>query len=273
MVFDHGWPISFTEGTLEAIADAIDIVKISYFHLYQSEAFVKRKIQSYKKYDVEIQVGGPIIEIARIEHKEEKTLKYLKDIGFNSLEVAAEAVPTRPTAEEDLKFMKLCAKMGFKMHGEIGKKFPEGDISRKSPNEIDIPETVKEFKFYLENGCEHVYWEGHLIRMVLGDMGQRVEGRKDMFEVAKRVGVNNIIFEVPGTFLPYAGKRALQALLIHMFGPNVNIGNALPEELAELEVIRGGNFPAFGAPYGDHPWMASLAKHKGKGAGKWWLGK
>ena len=273
MVFDHGWPVSFVEETAEALADAIDIVKISYFHLYQSEGFVTRKLKAYKKYDVDIQAGGPIIEIARAEHKEVQTLKYLKRLGFDSLEVASEAVPTKPSEEEDEKFIALCKSMGFGVHGEVGKKFPEGDQTRRSANEVDVAETVKEFKSYLRMGAENVYWEGHLLRMALGEMGQREEGRKPVLEVAKAVGQNNIIFEVPGTFLPYAGKRALQALLVYLFGPNVNIGNALPEELTELEVIRAGNFPAFGAPHGDHPWMASLVNHGGKAASEWWKGK
>jgi hypothetical protein len=58
-----------------------------------------------------------------------------------------------------------------------------------------------------------------------------------------------------------------------MFGPMVNIGNVLIEEIAELEEIRSGIFPAFGAPSGDHPWIASLARHDGVAAERWWRGE
>jgi len=135
-----------------------------------------------------------------------------------------------------------------------------------------VAETVRQMKGYLAAGCHKVYWEGHIIRRVLGDAGDRPEGAAQLVAVADQVGAENIIFEVPFTYLPYAGKRALQAWLVYLFGPHVNIGNALIEELPELEEIRGGTFPAFGAPHGDHPWMHSLVKGKGTPAERWWRG-
>lgn len=155
---------------------------------------------------------------------------------------------------------------------QVGKKFPEGDKTRRNPHEIDVDETIKQFRNYLDNGSEAVFWEGHVLRAVLGDNGERVEGRASIEAVAAAVGVNNIVFEVPYTYLPYASKRALQALLVYMFGPDVNVGNVLIEEIQELEEIRGGVFPAFGAPCGDHPWIASVFRHGGTAADGWWRG-
>jgi phosphosulfolactate synthase (CoM biosynthesis protein A) len=181
-------------------------------------------------------------------------------------------MPTQHETEADARFADLCREYAFKLHGEVGKKFPEGDRTRTSADTVDVAETVREMKAYLKAGCDRIYWEGHIIRRVLGDAGERPEGAKQLLAVAEAVGPNNIIFEVPFTYLPYAGKRALQAWLVHLFGPNVNIGNVLIEELPELEEIRGGTFPAFGAPHGDHPWLHSLIKNKGKPSETWWRG-
>ncbi len=272
MLGDRGWPINFIEGTLAAYDYAIDIAKISIRHMHQPESVVRDKVRLYQAHDIEAQLGGPIIEIARLQGNGRRALEYIAEMGFDSVEIASEAIPTQGDLTEEAAFTRLAVDLGLKVRGEVGKKFPTGDQTRRSPTEIDIAETVKQFKNYLDNGAEYVYWEGHVLRMVLGDNGERVEGRDSILEVAEAVGVNNIIFEVPYTYLPYASKRALQALLVYLFGPDVNVGNVLIEEIAELEEIRGGVFPAFGAPSGDHPWIASVHRHGGKAADGWWRG-
>lgn len=272
MLGDRGWPASFIEGTLVAYGHAIDIAKISIRHIQQPEDVVREKLNLYKKYDIETQIGGPVIEIARLQGKGRLAIEYLAELGFDSVELASEAIPTQGDLDEEAEFTRLCRELGMKVHGEVGKKFPKGDKTRKSARVIDVDETVRQFKNYLDNGAVNVYWEGHVLRMVLGDNGERSEGRPVVKAVADAVGIDNIIFEVPYTYLPYASKRALQALLVYMFGPNVNIGNVLIEEIAEMEEIRAGIFPAFGAPSGDHPWIASLAKHGGVAADDWWRG-
>lgn len=273
MVGDRGWPQIFTEGMLEAYDHAVDIAKMSAWHIRQPTDVVRRKVEMYKTHGVEVQAGGPILEICRALGKAEETLQTLREMGFESVEISNESLPTQGETDADIRFANLCRDFGFKLYGEVGKKFVEGDRSRTSADTINVPETVRQMKAYLDAGCAKVYWEGHLIRRVLGDAGERAEGAKQIEEVANQVGTDNIIFEVPFTYLPYAGKRALQGWLVYLFGPNVNIGNALIEEIAELEEIRGGTFPTFGAPHGDHPWLHSLVKHKGHTTAAWWRGE
>lgn len=273
MLGDRGWPLSFIRDSLDVYGYGVDIAKISARHIQQPERAVRAKVALYLEYDVEPQVGGPVLEIARLQGRGKEALEYLVDLGFESVEVAAEALPTQRGLEEEAEFVRLCTDLGLKVHGEVGKKFPEGDTTRKSPHEVDVDETVRQITNFLDSGAENVYWEGHVLRSVLGDNGERVEGRAQLEAVAAAVGVDNIIFEVPYTYLPYASKRALQALLVYMFGPTVNVGNVLIEELAELEEIRAGIFPAFGAPSGDHPWIASLARGDGVASPRWWRGE
>lgn len=272
MLGDRGWPLNFIEGTLKAYGYAIDIAKLSVRHMHQPEAVVRAKVELYKEHDIEAQLGGPILEIARLQGNGRQALEYAAAFGFDSVEIASEAIPTQGDLQEESEFTKLATELGLIVRGEVGKKFPTGDKTRKSPTEIDVDETVRQFRNYLDSGARTVYWEGHVLRMVLGDNGERVEGRDSVIAVAEAVGLDNIIFEVPYTYLPYASKRALQALLVYMFGPNVNVGNVLIEEIAELEEIRGGVFPAFGAPSGDHPWIASVHRNGGQAADEWWRG-
>ncbi len=271
MIFDRGWPASFIEGMLEGFASAIDIGKISAWHLHQTEAIVRRKIEMYKRNGIEPMCGGPVLEIARLQGKEAEVLEYLKVLGFVGLEISSESMPTQTDIRADRALADKCLEMGFVIHGEVGKKFADGDQVRKAPDVLDVDVAAATFKAYKEMGCDGTYLEGHLLRAICGDMAEKVPGRRQLEELVNRVGLEDIIFEIPGTFLPYAGKRALQGLLVYLFGPNVNMANILIEEMPELEEIRDGMFPAFGVPNGDHPWIRSLAESTtGRAHRQWW---
>lgn len=273
MIFDRGWPLVFIEGVLESFAPAIDIAKISAWHLHQPESVVRRKIELYKRFGVEAQCGGPVLELARLQGKEDEVLDYLQGMGFDGLEISSESLPTQVDTVLERQLAEKCLAMGFTIHGEVGKKFPQGDQVRKAAGVLDVEAAVANFKHYVDVGCEGSYFEGHLLRAMCGDMGENEAARQPLQEMAEAVGVENIIFEIPGTYLHYAGKRALQGLLVYLFGPDVNMGNVLIEEVAEAEEIRDGTFPTFGAPNGDHPWLASLSRTgTGTAEPQWWRG-
>jgi phosphosulfolactate synthase len=271
MIFDRGWPAVFIEGVLEGFAEAIDIAKVSAWHMHQTEKVVKRKIAMYKEFGIETMIGGPVLEIARVQRREDAVLHYLKNLGFEGVEVSSESMPTQTDIESDRTFADKCKEMGFVIHGEVGKKFPEGDQVRQPGGGMNVPVAAATFKAYAAMGCDGSYLEGHLLRAICGDMAEKVEGRAMLEQLVDQVGLENILFEIPGTYLPYAGKRALQGLLVYLFGPNVNMANILIEEVAELEEIRDGLFPTFGAPNGDHPWLRSLSvSTTGKAHAQWW---
>jgi len=271
MIFDRGWPAGFIEGFLEGFSEAIDIAKISAWHLHQTEAVVRRKIEMYKSYGIETMCGGPVLEIGRLQGKETEVLHYLCDLGFEGLEISSESMPTQSEIDEDRELAEKCKALGFTIHGEVGKKFADGDNVRTAPDVLDVDAAVATFQSYIEMGCDGSYFEGHLLRAICGDNGEKVEGRSSLVELVERVGLEEIIFEIPGTFLPYAGKRALQGLLVYLFGPNVNMANILVEEMPEIEEIRDGTFPNFGAPNGDHAWIRSLAMSPGNVPHpEWW---
>jgi phosphosulfolactate synthase (CoM biosynthesis protein A) len=270
VLFDRGWPAIFIEGMLEGFAGAIDIAKISAWHLHQTEAVVIKKLEMYRKYGIETMGGGPVLEIARVQHREDEVLAYLKDLGFDGLEISSESMPTQIDVESDRALAEKCKAMGFIIHGEVGKKFPEGDQVRSAPDVLNVEAAAAAFNAYTEMGCDGTYLEGHLLRAICGDMGEKEAGQESLRELVDLIGLEDIIFEIPGTFLPYAGKRVLQSLLVHLFGPDVNMANILVEEMPEVEEIRDGMFPAFGAPNGDHPWLQSLARSGDAADPTWW---
>jgi phosphosulfolactate synthase len=256
---DFGTPNSVAEGTLELWHESVDVVKVSAFLLTAEDTAVRNKLAIYNKWGIDTQMGGPILELARLQRKEHETLERMRDMGYGSLEISAEALPTRPSLDEERKFAELALSYGFKLHGEVGKKFPEGDDLRKDADNLDVDVAVRVINEYLDLGCDFVYFEGHLLRAIIGDNAEFAPERGwQIQEMVDRVGLEKIVFEVPFTYLSYASKRILQHWLVNTFGPNVGVGNVELGEVAELEVIRSGMFPVFGAVNGDHPYLTEL---------------
>src|SRR5690606_23443515 len=124
-------------------------------------------------------------------------------------------------------------------------------------------------------GADKVYWEGHVLRRIMGDTAidmllRRDSGTVQVHEVIDRIGTERVIFEV-SSMIPYAHRRAQQFWLVRNFGPGVNVGNVRIDEVQFLEQVRLGTWPVFGfGPIGDHPYMQSLERHGGVADECWW---
>jgi phosphosulfolactate synthase (CoM biosynthesis protein A) len=194
--------------------------------------------------------------------------------GFDQVEISSTA-STRDDLDGVVEVTKVARRHGFHVFGEVGKKFHLGDETRKSEQELNEDQTIREFSALLNAGAEKVYWEGHLLRRVIGETPDEILARQNMgttqvVRVAEAVGPARIVFEVSG-LVPVSSRRNLQFWLVRTFGPDVNIGNARLEELGNLEALRAGSHPVFGfGEAGDYPWLRSTLKH-GKANSKWWL--
>lgn len=271
---DIGVPNPVVAGTLELWHESMDTVKISAFTMTADDGALREKIRLYNEYGVDTQAGGPVLELARLQGKLDQTLERIADMGFRSLEVSAEALPMEYTAEEEAAVVSKAKALGLETHGEVGKKFPANDPLRNADGSLNVEATCRAVQLYLDAGCDFVYLEGHLLRQIIGDQAERAdEFGGALIEAVEKIGLDKIVFEVPFTYLPYAAKRILQHWLVTAFGPDVNIGNVLIGEIAELDVIRCGMFPVFGARNGDHPYiLASADSPTGIATGEWWRG-
>jgi phosphosulfolactate synthase len=274
MVIDTGYSVPFVAGVLEQFGHLIDVVKITELHLTAPVDVIREKVRRYKDAGVKVQPGGIVIELARLQKNELNVLKKLNDIGFDSIEVSSSSTSQRERdAERD--FVRDVQKSGFRVYGEVGKKFAEGDKTRRSDTELDVDETIAQIRALLDGGAEKVYWEGHVLRRIMGDTAGDILDRhpaatQQVKAVVDVIGQDNLIFEV-SSMIPYIHRRAQQFWMVRTFGPNVNVGNVRLEELQFLEHIRLGTWPVFGfGPIGDHPYMQSLEKNDGKASETWW---
>lgn len=271
MVMDQCWPWEFSDGMLDQLGDYLDIVKLWDPHLLQPQEEVARKVKSYRDHDVHVQPGGLYLEIARQQGREKEILEKLHDFGFDVIEVSS-TTSTRADMTEDLEFVALAKSMGYIVIGEVGRKFADGDETRLTETTINIPATVSEFKSLIAAGAWKVYWEGHLLREVMGEdpasiKAKAATGTAQVMEVARQVGPENILFEVSG-LRERLNRQWLQFWLVRLFGPDVNIGNARIEEMGNLEAIRSGNHPIFGfGNAGNYPWIRAVEEGR---AETWW---
>lgn len=280
MVIDLGWPLSYIKDALRAYGDYIDIVKINDVHFTQPASLVKEKVSLYRSFGVECEPGGLIPELAILQGKQREVVQKLaKNYGFDAIEISMTTLDAK-NLEITKELCDFCKALGFTVYGEVGKKFYRGgrDVTRKTSNQLDVNETIRQMEAYLNMGASAVYWEGALLREVLGSTPKElVENDKTAFpaieEVVTSIGLESIIFEV-SSLIPYSSRRAMQFWLIKKFGPDINIGNAKLEEIPLLEHTRRGTWPVFGFPddIGDHPWIAALEEGRVDGPNDdgWW---
>lgn len=270
MIMDQAWPVNFTEGVLEAWGDYIDVVKLWDPHLLQPVSCVRAKVEAYLRHDVIVQPGGLFLEIARRSGPVGDLMKRLRELGFDAIEISS-TTSTRSDMTDDVELVKHAQDLGFMVFGEVGRKFPDGDETRLTADTLDIEATIHEFRTLLDAGARYVYWEGHLLRKVLGDTptaikAQAATGSRDVAYVAREIGIDNIMFEVSG-LRPQINRQWLQFWLVRLFGPSVNIANARIEEMGNLEAIRSGNHPIFGfGGDGNYAWLNASADADGQPA-------
>lgn len=271
MIMDQGWPATFVEGMLEQFGDFVDIVKLWDPQLHSPVKSVRAKIGIYQAHNVHIQPGGIFLEIAKKQGRARDMIKTLHDLGCDTIEVSS-TTSTRADMDGDLELVAFAKEQGMIVVGEVGRKFPDGDETRLTDDTIDVETTIREFKELLAAGAWKVYWEGHLLRRVVGDNPDAIKkraatGTEQVRQVAREIGQKNILFEASG-LRPRANRQWLQFWLVRLFGPDVNIANARIEELANLEAIRRGSHPIFGfGSSGNYPWIRSM---EASGGTDWW---
>jgi len=274
MVMDTGWPTNFVDSLMDQYGEYLDVVKLWDPHLRAPEAEVRKKIEVYRKHKVRVQPGGIFMEIARIQGAENKVMDRLADLGFDVLEVSGTATNAERDMRKEADLVKRAKDLGFAVFGEVGKKFAHQDQTRRSDEVVDEEVTVKEMLSLLDAGAERVYWEGHLLRRVMGEsaedlLAKRGTGTQQAIRVAKEVGQDRIIFEV-SPLRELNQRRTLQFWLVSVFGPEVNLGNVRLEELGFLEAVRSGSHPVHGfGQAGDYPWIRAVETKQAPDY-KWW---
>lgn len=270
-----GTPLSNIVDILESHGEYIDLMKPTSSFFVSPVEVLKKRIAIMREYNVGVQPNGLFLEIARLQGKEREVLGKLRELGFTHVEVSS-STTDRNTAADDNEFAKLCLDMGFVAVGEVGKKFPDGDRTRLAPDRINVEVTIEEMQAFLDLGVEHVYWEGDILRRVIGQSPEEIKARQEsateqLRAVLSEIPIEHVVFEVT-SLLTGPVRRMLQQWLIREFGPDVNLANIPPRDVARVESMRRGIGVVHGVgKAGDHPWVRSLAaSDNGTATSEWW---
>jgi phosphosulfolactate synthase len=244
---------------VEPFQELVDRVKLLDFLWHHDMSIVEKAVKAYREMDMMVAPGGTHFEIAKAQGNLNEYAKLLKVIGFNEVEIENHAgISTIEEMKDEVKFFK---DQGFQVVGEVGKKWWWRDPTRLSRDLVSVEKTVELAQQFIEAGADYIYWEGMIVRGLIGPQLENEKGQKQLIEVAEQLDVEKLVFELWDT--RNQSNRPLWAWLVRQFGPNVNVANIWPQEVKILEWIRHGIFFEM-----DHPYM-KWAQDKAQSS-KWW---
>jgi phosphosulfolactate synthase len=224
MFIDKGLSLVETQNLLEFNAPVIDFIKLAFGTiLLYPQPILKAKIRLAQKYDVALYPGGTFLELAYWQNKTAVLYPWLRDLGFEWLEISDGTLSI--SAKERLDLIEQAREAGFKVITEVGKKDP---TTQPLPDEI-----ARLVHTDLTNGAAFVIIEARESGAGIGIYNQQGQIQAEIMEfLRKTLPLHNIIWEAP--------LKHQQAELITLFGPNVNLGNIPPGEALALEALRLG---------------------------------
>lgn len=235
-MIDWGLGLVSQEDTLQIASPYIDLAKVAVgISRMLSEDFLMEKNALYRRFDVKPFPGGMLLELAVYQCKKrgkdalEAARIYYQEsrrVGYTIMEVSDNVIHITP--QEKKRLISLAAEeFGFKVFGEVGTK-TEMTEADKIITDIDNCLEAGSWKVVLE-AAEFVDREQGGLRLNLVDT------------VLKKFPSEKLVFEMPGPWNPgttLSGTHDMKIYLIENIGPEVNLGNILPQDVVELETLR-----------------------------------
>jgi phosphosulfolactate synthase len=219
-VLDRGLSVGDVEGLIEVAGDYIDLVKLGWGTALVT-GNLQRKLERYRASAIPVVLGGTLTELAIAQGRMEALIDWIRELGIEHIEISDGTI-TMPH-EEKLELIERFASE-FTVLSEVGSK---DDTRIMAPyrwveliqKELDAGawKVIAEAR---ESGNVGIFRHDGEVRMGLID------------EIAHAVAPNRILFEAP--------RKEQQVWFVRRFGPNVNLGNIVPEDLVSLETIRLG---------------------------------
>ena len=230
---------------VEPFQDLVDRIKLLDTMWHRNPSVVIEAVAAYRAMGMDVAMGGTQFEIAKAQNGLKAYMKLLKSIGINEVEVENHA--SGATLAEMQDEVKMFKDEGFIVVGEVGKKWWWKDPTRISRDLISVERTTEQALGLVEAGADYLYWEGMIVRALIGPQLENTEGQKQLREVAKAIDPSKLILELwDDRGQP---NHPLIAWLVKEFGPNVNLANIYPDDVKMVEWIRHGIIYEMDHPY------------------------
>ncbi len=220
LMLDKGLAPRQVEDFLDMGAEYVDIVKLGWGTAVITPR-LQRKLEIYREAGLPVYFGGTLFEAFYMRNQLDTYRQVLNQLGITHVEVSDGTLEIPHEAKLDC--IRTLAE-DFTVLSEVGSKDKE---------EIMPPyKWVQLIKAEQEAGSWRVICEAResgTVGLFRGN-GEVRSGLVD--EIVDMVGQEKVIFESP--------RKAQQVWFIRHLGPNVNLGNILPEEVIPLETLRLG---------------------------------
>ena len=219
-VLDRGLSVAEIDGLVEVAGEYVDLVKLGWGTAVAT-GNLQAKLDRYREHGIPVMFGGTLTELAIAQNRLDALVAWLHELGIEHIEVSDGTI----TIEHERK-LELVQRLAqeFTVLSEVGSK----DNTR-----IMAPfRWVEQIESELEAGAWKVIAEARESGSV-GIFRHDGEVRMGLIdEIVHAVAPENILFEAP--------RKDQHVWFIRRFGPDVNLGNIVPEEVLSLETMRVG---------------------------------
>lgn len=219
-VLDRGLSVVEIDGLVEVAGEYIDLVKLGWGTALAT-GNLHAKLERYRHHGIPAMFGGTLTELAMAQDRLDGLVGWLHELGLEHIEVSDGTI----TIEHERK-LELIEQLAheFTVLSEVGSK----DNTR-----IMAPfRWVEQIQTELDAGAWKVIAEARESGSV-GIFRHDGEVRMGLIdEIVHAIPHEKILFEAP--------RKDQQVWFIRRFGPDVNLGNIVPEEVLSLETMRVG---------------------------------
>lgn len=225
MVVDWGLGPGRQDDLSATAAPYIDFAKIAVglTRLLADEVLVA-KIGAYQTHRIEPFPGGQYLEYAQVHGKADLYLPACQRAGYRWIEVSDNVADL--SLEWKVRIIEEAVSgFGMDVLGEVGKK--EG-LSHG-------PSFPDDARACLDAGASIILLEA--AELIHADDATR----REVDDTVAAVGLDRVMFELPGPWISGVRSHDIHRMrrnLVDRFGPEVNVGNVMPEDLLSLEAYR-----------------------------------
>lgn len=220
-ILDKGQGLRQTEDLLETAGDLVDLAKLGWGTALVT-AGVQDKIDLYTEADVDVSLGGTLLELYVRRGEIDLYEEHVEQLGLTHVEVSDGTVEM-PLPEKLALIERFAGK--YTVYSEVGQKDPEVVVTpAKWVAAINAELGAGASKVILEgreSGTAGMYRTSGEIRMGLID---------EILDAG--IEPDKLIFEAP--------TKAAQTWFIRHIGPDVNLANVPTTDVIALETLRLG---------------------------------
>jgi len=225
MVVDWGLGPNAEEDLILTAGSYFDFAKVAVgiSRLLSSEV-LEKKINRYRSHNVEPFPGGQYLEYAEVYGKADVYLPVVRQAGYKWVEVSDNLAVV--THAWKLRMIR----QAVEQHDLI----VLGEVGQKEGLEVTMP-MADDVKACLDAGSSIVLLEA--AELISDD----VEIARQVEAAVKVAGLNRVMFELPGPWIANVNLHDIHRMrreMVDRYGPEVNLGNVMPDDLMTLEAYR-----------------------------------